>query len=529
MNRTEYIRSRFEKVLLENINEKADEILTKLNLDKEVPFDPPGGPTDYVQEEDEMCEQCGSKDEVMELGGMDTDHPRFGKMNLKKMSKDELEALLRADYDDESDEEDEWEEIDLDTESDWEKLEEQEEELDEKLYGKQHKLDKNKNGKLDADDFKRLRDMKEENDEPLYEVEFEKEIEEGSKPDFLDLDNDGNKKEPMKSAAKDAKKKEVREKWEGDVEVKQTGEYSDMTIEELNAAIKKQKAKNDKTKDAGKKVSHADKTKMSQLYFAKRAKQGWKGKGKAKVTESLIFTENELISFIEKMVNEEKNSFKMKEPKGYVEYERAHNKDKKENEDYLKSVAKKMTDYLKGASDTGSKYEMKETQKFPTENGGMKKGNRKKYTPSDAVDEYIDAFSYPGQTNLVYDEIKPNDEWIEATIKGSSKTGNAQVDKDGNALGNVVPSEVGEKFYKNFKDNLYGQEQQDASYKRQPQPVDQAGEQTERGSLKAKRGKKTSQSVLNKLEESTDEKKLTKLNEEFGRIQNLMGYNRKTQ
>jgi len=542
MNRTEYIRSRFEKVLLENINEKADEILTKLNLDKEVPFDPPGGPTDYVQE-GEVCEQCGSEmtegeclecgdmyeGDIQELGGMDTDHPRFGKMNLKKMSKDELEDLLNADYDDESDEDDEWEEIDLDTESDWEKLEEQEEELDEKLYGKQHKLDKNKNGKLDADDFKRLRNMKEEDDEPLYEVEFEKEIEEDSKPDFLDLDKDGDKKEPMKSAAKDAKKKEVREKWEGDVEVKQTGEYSDMTIEELNAAIKKQKAKNDKTKEAGKKVSHADKTKMSQLYFAKRAKQGWKGKGKAKVTESLIFTENELISLIEKMVNEEKNSFKMKEPKGYVEYEKAHNKDKKENEDYLKSVAKKMTDYLKGASDNGSKYEMKETQKFPTENGGMKKGNRKKYTPSDAVDEYIDAFSYPGQTNLVYDEIKPNDEWIEANLKGSSKTGNAQVDKDGNALGNVVPSEVGEKFFKNFQDNLYGQEQQDASYKRQPQPVDQAGEQTERGSLKSKRGKKTSQSVLNKLEETTNEKKLTQLNEEFDRIQGLMGYNRKTQ
>jgi hypothetical protein len=475
MNRTEYIRSRFEKVLLENINEKADEILTKLNLDKEVPFDPPGGPTDYVQEGDgevceqcgnemtegdgEVCEQCGSKDEVMELGGMDTDHPRFGKLNLKKMSKDELEDLLRADYDDETeDDDDEWEEIDVDGESDWDKLEEQEEEIDEKLYGKQNKLDKNKNGRLDADDFKRLRNMKEEDDEPLYEIEFQKnEFSEGSKPDFLDLDKDSNKKEPMKSAAKDAKKT------------------------------------------------------------------------KGKVSESLIFTENELISFIEKMVNEEKNSFKMKEPKGYKEYEKAYKQDGKENEDYLKSVAKKMTDYLKGASDKASKYEMKETQKFPTENGGLEKGNRKKYTPSDAVDEYIDAFSYPGQTNLVYDEIKPNDEWIEANLKGSSKTGNAQVDKDGNALGNVVPSEVGEKFFKNFKDNLYGQEQQDASYKRQPQPVDQAGEKTERGSLKSKRGKKTSQSVLNKLEESTNEKQVTKLNEEFDRIQGLMGYNRKTQ
>jgi hypothetical protein len=102
-------------------------------------------------------------------------------------------------------------------------------------------------------------------------------------------------------------------------------------------------------------------------------------------------------------------------------------------------------------------------------------------------------------------------------------------DKDGNALGNVVPSKTGEKFYNNFKDNLYGQEQQKASYKRQPQPVDQAGEHTEKGSLKSKRGKKTSQSILNKLEESIETKKDVKLNEEFDRIQSLMGYNRKTQ
>jgi hypothetical protein len=470
MNRTEYIHSRFEKVLLENINEKADEILTKLNLDKEVPFDPPGGPTDYVQE-GEMCEQCGSEmtegeclecgsmyeGDIQELGGMDSEHPRFGKLNLKNMGKDELEDLLNVDN--ESDEDDEWEEIDLDMETDWDQLEEEEEELDEKLHGNQSKLDKNNNGKLDADDFKRLRSMKEE-DEPLYEVEFELNVDEAET-------EEGN---AFTGALSDAKKKGKEE----------------FEVDGKKYEVRENKSKSNKT---------------------------------------LIFTENELISLIEKMVNEEKNSFKMKEPKGYKEYEKAHNKDKKENEDYLKSVAKKMTDYLKGASDSGSKYEMKETEKFPTENGGK----RKKYTPSDAVDEYIDAFSYPGQTNLVYDEIKPNDEWIKANLKGSSKTGNAQVDKDGKALGNVVPSEVGEKFYKNFKDNLYGQEQMNASYKRQPQPVDQAGEETERGSLKSKRGKKTSQSVLNKVDESVEEKQTQKLNEEFNRIQSLMGYKQKTQ
>ena len=68
-------------------------------------------------------------------------------------------------------------------------------------------------------------------------------------------------------------KKEVTEKWKGDVEVKQTGQYTDMTMDEQDSAIKKQKSKTQKLKDAGKKVPHTDKTKMSQLYFAKRAKK----------------------------------------------------------------------------------------------------------------------------------------------------------------------------------------------------------------------------------------------------------------
>lgn len=252
---------------------------------------------------------------------------------------------------------------------------------------------------------------------------------------------------------------------------------------------------------------------------------------KFNVKESILYTESDLIDMIERIVNEEKSKFTLKEPKGYKIYQAVHKADKRENENNLNLVAKKMTDYLKGASDEGTKYEMKETNKFPSENGGLKKGIRKKYTPSDAVDEYVDAFSYPGQTNLRFDEIKPNKKNIEKYLKGDSTTGNAQVDKDGNALGNVVPSGVGEKFYKNFEENLYGQEQADASYKRQSQPVDVAGDDTENGTLKSKRpkGGKTAQSVLNKLDESVKTKEKQKLNEEFEKIQKLMGYNKRTQ
>lgn len=236
--------------------------------------------------------------------------------------------------------------------------------------------------------------------------------------------------------------------------------------------------------------------------------------------EKLRLTETEMIDLIEKIVLEQKKA------KGLAETEKVLSADKKENEDAIKAVTKKMREYLKDMSK--GTFETN-PEDFPKGNGSLEKDAKvKKYTPSDAVDEYIDAFSYPGMTNLVYDEIKPNDELIDKYLTGDSTTGNAQVDKKGKALGNVVPSKVGKKFKKNFDENLYGQEQMNASYKRQPQPIDQAGETTERGSLKSRKGKKTAQSVLNAVDESTEKVNIV-LNEEFNKMKHLMGYNKNTQ
>jgi hypothetical protein len=264
--------------------------------------------------------------------------------------------------------------------------------------------------------------------------------------------------------------------------------------------------------------------KLSELYFAKRAKKDdWSGKVKVKESK-VYFTEDELVDIIESIVIEEQKKNK-KEVSAQNTLKSSLSKSKTENDDNLKSVAKKMKDYLKDASK--GEYEENPTN-FPESNYDLenRKEKIKKYTPSDAVDEYIDAFSYPGMTNLVYDEIKPNEERIEKYLKGDSTTGNAVVDKDGKPLGNVVPSEVGEKFLKNYKDNLYGQEQMTASYKRVPQPVDIAGEDTESGNLKSKKGKKTAQDVLNAVEESVENKKVIS---EMNKMKNLMGYKDKTQ
>ena len=203
---------------------------------------------------------------------------------------------------------------------------------------------------------------------------------------------------------------------------------------------------------------------------------------------------------------------------------------KKINSDAVKNTVNKMKEYMKNM---GMDYK-ENSDKFPTGNEKMSRedfgkeitdGKKKAYKASDAVEEYIDAFAYPGMTNLRFDEIKPDDKKIEKYLKGDSTTGNAQVDKDGNALGNVVPSETGEKFYQNYKDNLFGAEQAEASYKRVKQPVEIAGEETQEGRLNKSANK--SQKIFNKLQsESIKEKKV--LND-IDEMKKLINYGKKTQ
>ena len=246
---------------------------------------------------------------------------------------------------------------------------------------------------------------------------------------------------------------------------------------------------------------------------------------------SLKLTEDELIDMIEKIVMEqkvkdkaEKNNITKKTAQGLKDTDKVLSQNKKVNDDHTKEVVKKMKEYMKDMFMGENEYE-DQPEDFPQSNYDMEKDHKeKKYNPSDAVEEYIDNFAYPGMTNLVYDEIKPDDEMIGNQIKGDSKNGNAVTGKDGKALGNVSKrsENVGKKFKKNFDENLYGAEQMNGSYKRVPQPVDVAGDKKQAGSL----GK--AQNILNKLE-STEDKKSKIVSEEMNKIKNLIGYDRKTQ
>jgi hypothetical protein len=254
---------------------------------------------------------------------------------------------------------------------------------------------------------------------------------------------------------------------------------------------------------------------------------------------TLSLTENELIDMIENIVKEqtvkdssEKNNFGVNKPQGLKKTEKAQGDSKKENDKYAKEVVKKMKDYMKDMYMGGGSYD-ENPDDFPQSNYDMEKEhNEMKYHPSDAVEEYIEAFSYPGMTNLVYDEIKPDDEMISRQIKGDSKNGNAVSGKDGKALGNVSKrsEKVGERFKKNFDENLYGAEQMNGTYKKTIAPVDIAGGKKQPGSLKSIKGGSTGKAnkIMSQLE-STEAKATKIINEDLQKMKNLISYNRKTQ
>jgi hypothetical protein len=230
-----------------------------------------------------------------------------------------------------------------------------------------------------------------------------------SKPDFLDLDRDGDKEETMKKAAKQKKETEEGAKpdfldLDGDGNKKET----------MKKAVKDKK--------------------------------------------SIKLTEEEMIDLIENIFNEEKIQ-------GTSQQEKSMKETEKNNNDNIKKVVKKMKEYNEGYSD--------DSESMPKTSGEISDMEKVAYEPNEEVKEYIEDFSYgSGLTGLDYDGAEPNEERQKEYLEGSSKTGNASKDEDGKALGNVVPSEVGKKFNKIREKGAFKKNQSEEGYNKDPQPVD---------------------------------------------------------
>ena len=224
--------------------------------------------------------------------------------------------------------------------------------------------------------------------------------------------------------------------------------------------------------------------------------------------EKLLFNESQFEEMIENIVLKEEGKFnKGKTPAGYAEYERSIKTSKKNEEGYMKDLAKKMKDYLKDGSK--GKYEMS-PKHFPKGNGELEEMSKKAYVASGAIEDYIDNFTAAGLENLDYDEIHPNEDWVTDNVVGSSRTGNNP------EWANAVETPNNEKRNKIRKDNLLAKIKRKA-YNKAPQPI-----------VTDKSGENAGDKIMAKLE-SIDEKKKQKINEDFTRIMDLMSYKKNTQ
>ena len=534
-----YINNLVSKIINETLEERADSLVSKI------------------------------KSNVNELGGMDDDHPTFGKLNLSKMSDEEIEDLLNKPVRGRttrhrfkfsglgSEDKNKWDEIDEESEVcecgggmyegecmecgksymgediddvddlgnsneydyvqeeddvDFEEEEEEEDNSDplgktkeacnkdsenysqetciwykqnfgsdkggldkfkfsmnEKLVGNQKRIDKNKNNKIDAEDFRMLR-------KKSKSTETEMNMNEKLVGNQKRIDKNKNNKIDAEDFRMLRKSGETDEQWQGLV--------ADMAV----AAA------------------------PSVATWALDKAFGESNENKKKSKSILKLSESEMIDLIEKIVLEDKEKVKsniknLTEPKGLSTYKRAVKTSGKENDDYIKSVAKKMKDYLKD----GSKGDYETNPKhFPKNNGGLAKMKKMAYEVSKDGEEFLDDYMRPGMENLDYDEIHPNEDWMKDNIEGSSRTGNNP------EWINAEKTELGAKLNKKRKENKFAKAKR-AAYNKSPQPIvsDKPGQESGKG--------------LNIKTESTEPKTDKKLNEEFEKMKSLISYDRKTQ
>lgn len=419
-------------------------------------------------------------------------------------------------------------------------------ELEEKLHGNQTKIDKNKNGKIDAEDFKLLRKgkksemeedlggMDDENpnfgkmnlsnptkeDEAIiakYNIRNPLSLKDNKKEDFgtmrsrfFDMEDQEDEWEEKMGNIEESDEKFIQKATEKMEKKGTTGKFGEWCkkegLDDDGEVTKKCIDKAMKSKDP--KVA-----KMSA--FAKNIK-GYKGAKHESVesnnviydvtfgNESVSLTENEMVDLIEEIVKEES-----KKSKGMVQYDRVSSKEKNINKQALKDVEKKMSDYVKAGSK--GKFEMN-PKMFPKGNGELGEMDKKAYKASKAVEEYIENFAYsPGMENLQYDEIKPNEDWMEKNIEGHAMTGNSP------EYANAVKTDLGKKINAKRKANLYGKEK-NRSYNRVKQPVDVAGEG---------KGEDSLDKMFKSLGESIETEKQTLINEEMERMKTLLSYTNK--
>ena len=395
--------------------------------------------------EGEMCESCGNTYEgnIQELGGMDDGHPRLGKKRLPtKMSIEDIENLLRGDANADDDE------------NDYQDLS-----AHNPYYGDDANMYDDDANMYDDDDVE-IDDFDELGEEVCEECgdTYESELEEKLYGNQSRIDRNKNNRidrEDFKMLRKgNSEEKELDEKLYGN------------------------QSRIDRNKNG--RIDRED--------FKMLRKES-----------KVYFTESEIIDIIENIVKEEKK--KGKAPSAQNILKSNLGQSKKENEENIKRVAKKMKEYLKDGSkgkyDPNPKY-------FPKGNGEIEEMEKMAFSLTDDNENFN--YEMAGLNIPVPDAIEFNDKRMDKYYEGSSETGNAPG-------GNAIESEANSRFNKmRKKQTLHKLKQQ--SYNKSPQPV-----------FNEKSGQEKGKGINIKLESTEDKKAIL----EMEKIKNLIGYNRKTQ
>ena len=233
--------------------------------------------------------------------------------------------------------------------------------------------------------------------------------------------------------------------------------------------------------------------------------------------ERFLFSENDIVNIIENIVIEEKK--KNKSTKNVTKD--SQKTSKKNNDKHVDDVVKKMKDYLKGGSK--GEYEMN-PKHFPKGNGDLAKMSKNAYKPSEMTQEYVENFTAAALENIDYDDIHPNEEWVEMNMVGHSRTGNNP------EWANAVETEVNEKRNKIRKNN-YLRRVQKMSYQKDDQPVktDKTGEDGGDDEYKIFKMLNSSEKTKKPKKVNEEIKGETKILNEIEQMRDLITYNRKTQ
>lgn len=279
--------------------------------------------------------------------------------------------------------------------------------LGEKLVGKQHKMDANKNGKIDAEDFKMLKSKKKDVNENVDNSMVDEICEMVREKMMDEKDPCGNYNDEFDFA--DNIISTSVDLYMNMNEIEDTDVYDSLF---------------DLVKDGcGDEVMG---------YYVQNCEEegDFSGLDESK-KKTLRLNETQLIGLIEKIVKKT-NTIKESVP-GLEVTKKAQSGSKKENDDYMKDVEKKLKDY--------STFDGNDNPEFPKQIG---KGEKMAIQNTEEQNDDIDINRGGGMQDLNYD-YEPSEQFkerLKMALEGDPKMGNSQ------EAANVIKSKTGENASK---------------------------------------------------------------------------------